>query len=270
MPQSSVIISVYRDVAALSLIIAALERQSHRDFEIIISEDGESRGMADFTAHLRTPLAWQHLTQPDQGFRKNRALNRAIHAAKSDWLIFIDGDCVPHDDFVAAHARHAAAGVVTAGRRIELGARWSAWLRADPHHLAQINRRSWWWWHLPALLRDRTKASELMLLPFVPDTSKRPINLVGCNFAAHRRDLEAINGFDEAYQAAGIGEDSDIDWRLAAHGARRINLKFAALQWHLDHPRSYAPSPANAQRLAANRQAAQLRPRLGLSKPTTD
>ncbi len=44
-----------------------------------------------------------HLTQEDDGGEKNIALNRAIVASKYEYLIFIDGDCVPFDDFIENH-----------------------------------------------------------------------------------------------------------------------------------------------------------------------
>ncbi len=266
MPHSSIIISVYRDTEALSLILAALQRQSLQNFEIIISEDGNDKSMANFIENVQSKLPLLHLTQPDEGFRKNRALNRAIAAANSDWLIFLDGDCIPHDNFVAAHTAYAGQGIVTAGRRVELGPEWSTWLRQNPEHLSALNHYHWWWTHMHSLSRDNIKGIELMLMPRFAASlfNTRAINLLGCNFAAHRRDLIAINGFDEEFRAAGIGEDSDIDWRLRRHNVRVVNVKFAAQQWHLYHPRHYSTSKENQMRLQQNQSADRVRPIHGI------
>lgn len=266
MPNSSIIISVYRDTDALSLILAALHRQSQQEFEIIISEDGNDRNMANFIENVACKFPLLHLTQPDEGFRKNRALNRAIAAASSDWLIFLDGDCVPHDNFVAAHTAYAGQGIVTAGRRIELGQQWTTWLRQNPEQLRTLNHYHWWWTHIRSLSRDNIKGIELMLMPrfAAPLFNKRTINLLGCNFAAHRRDLISINGFDEEYCAAGIGEDSDIDWRLRRQNVKIVNVKFSALQWHLYHPRHYSSSKENQMRLQRNQTADRVRPIHGI------
>ena len=48
-----------------------------------------------------------HLWQPDDGFRKCQALNHALVAARSDYVIFTDADCIPHRDFVAWHLKLA-------------------------------------------------------------------------------------------------------------------------------------------------------------------
>src|SRR5690606_40094222 len=49
------------------------------------------------------PVNVRHLWQPDDGFRKCEAMNMAIGAAASDYLIFTDGDCIPRADFVSTH-----------------------------------------------------------------------------------------------------------------------------------------------------------------------
>ncbi len=95
--------------------------------------------------------------------------------------------------------------------------------------------------------RDRVKNYESGLyLPFLQRlTIHRHIRILGCNFSAHRRDLELINGFNEDFQAAGTGEDSDIDWRLRRAGVMINNVKFSAIQYHLHHPKNYSTSGDN-------------------------
>jgi glycosyltransferase involved in cell wall biosynthesis len=95
----SVIVSVYKNVEALRVILDALEKQSVAVDEIIISEDGESREMEHFVATLHNNKI-KHIRQKDEGWRKNKALNNAIRNASSQYLIFIDGDVVPHPRFV--------------------------------------------------------------------------------------------------------------------------------------------------------------------------
>ena len=106
--KASIIISVYKNTQALYFVLESLRRQTILDFEIIISEDGEDKAMSDFVKNYDWFCEYQHLTQPDVGWRKNRALNRAILAAKNEWLIFIDGDCLVHRRFVEMHLRYAA------------------------------------------------------------------------------------------------------------------------------------------------------------------
>jgi GT2 family glycosyltransferase len=59
--------------------------------------------------------------------------------------------------------------------------------------------------------------------------------LVGCNFSLHKEDLVSINGFDMRYEAAGVGEDSDVDYRLRLAGVDIYNCFFKATQVHIYH-----------------------------------
>src|SRR5690606_2967461 len=103
LPNVSLIISVYKNTVFLDAVLKSVEKQTFRDFEIIISEDGESEEMAQYISQLKSDFPLLHLTQADLGWRKNRALNRAIQAAKAEWLVFIDGDCVMHPRFMEFH-----------------------------------------------------------------------------------------------------------------------------------------------------------------------
>ena len=47
----------------------------------------------------RQSFRCEHVWQEKQGFRRSRILNRAIAAARSEYLVFLDGDSVPHPEF---------------------------------------------------------------------------------------------------------------------------------------------------------------------------
>jgi len=254
--RAAIIISIYKDVEALDLILHALSLQTCGDFEIIVSEDGEDPAVAAYMA-TRLSSSIQHLTQPDIGFRKNRALNRAILAARSDRLIFIDGDCVPHPGFIESHLKVVAHGITATGRRVELGPDFSTRLRKHQLELADFVSPVNYLRSIPALKRDGTKNYEYGLrFPLLQRLFEtRAIRLVGCNLSIHRDDLLKINGFNEEYQSPGIGEDSDIDWRLQMAGVKIRNVKFSAVQYHLYHPRGYTVSDRNLQLLQESQQA---------------
>jgi len=245
---ASLIISVYKDTEALRLILASLPPRADAPLEIIVSEDGSDPGMAACVAELRRQRPdIAHLTQDDQGFRKNRALNRAVAAARSDYLIFIDGDCLPHRRFVQRHLACAEPGCVCVGRRVELGPWFSNLLRRRAWARRLIQRQ--WFYPLLALpmALDKVKNYETGLSSTLlnrANRNKQP-GILGSNFSCHRGDLIKVNGFNEAFLRAGIGEDSDVDWRLRAAGMRFKNLKFAAIQYHLYHGGPHAQSEEN-------------------------
>lgn len=268
---ASLVVSVYTDTGALGAILFGLAQQSRTDFEIIVSEDGCSKEMADFIAEVapRFPNL-VHLTQEDDGFRKNIALNRAIMHSRADYLIFIDGDCVPHCDFVRQHLEHGAPGVVCTGRRVELGPRFSRRLIEQPEYLTRLENP---WWYLllaPAIHVDGVKNYEVGLTSRWLHRGNKPTRIVGCNFSCAKADILAINGFNEDYRSPGIGEDSDIEWRLRANGTKIYNVKFLATVYHLDHPRRWQPSEVNEAIFATARNTKQIFCEHGISSHVSD
>ncbi|PJA98865.1 MAG: Chondroitin polymerase, partial [Ignavibacteriales bacterium CG_4_9_14_3_um_filter_30_11] len=102
---ASVIISFYKNIEYLNLVLAGFERQSENDFEIIIADDGSDENVIKQIEELSTEFPFRviHIWQEDKGFRKNKILNQAVVSSNSDYLIFIDGDCVPHSKFIEEH-----------------------------------------------------------------------------------------------------------------------------------------------------------------------
>lgn len=63
-------------------------------------------------------------------------------------------------------------------------------------------------------------------------------HILGCNFSLHKSLLEKINGFDENYEGPGLGEDSDIEFRLRLINAKFKSVRNLAVQYHLFHPKT--------------------------------
>jgi glycosyltransferase involved in cell wall biosynthesis len=104
-PLASLIISVYDNVPFLKAVLDSLKYQSDQRFEVIVSEDAEHAAMRQFLTSYSYTGSLFHLSQPDDGWNKNKALNRAAVFAHTDYLIFIDGDCVLHPRFMEYHIR---------------------------------------------------------------------------------------------------------------------------------------------------------------------
>ena len=139
--QSSLIISVYKNTSFLDAVLKSLWGETFQNFEVIISEDGDSEEMRDFLSQVKLPFPVSHLTQEDIGWRKNRALNRAIREAKSDWLIFIDGDCVLHPRFMEFHWKMAEKKFILAGKRVKLDPETSELLISGKVKPEEMNSR---------------------------------------------------------------------------------------------------------------------------------
>ena len=63
--------------------------------------------------------------------------------------------------------------------------------------------------------------------------------VMGCNFSVKKEGLLAVNGFDEDYVKASVGEYVDLELRLLACGYKLDSLKFKAIQYHIHHDSNY-------------------------------
>ncbi len=125
----TVIISVYKDVEALKLVLDSLNTQTYSNFDILISEDCQSDEMKTFLETYTSTINITHITQKDNGWRKNIALNNAIRNAKGEYLLFLDGDIVPYKNFVENHMKLATENRFLSGRRAEIGPFFSHLIR---------------------------------------------------------------------------------------------------------------------------------------------
>lgn len=246
--KASVIISIYGNTEFLQPVLDSLKLQTEKNFEIVISEDARHAHMKEFIDNYPFENDCQHLTHDDIGWRKNRALNNAIKAAKSDWLIFIDGDCVLHSRFIEMHLRYADSRFVLAGKRVKLDETTSSLLIQDISNLDQIQRVL-----ISRLIRGKGKMRFIEEGIFIPPDSllgfipriRRLNHLKGCNMSFSRKAIEAINGFDEDYVLPAIGEDTDLSWRFEAAGFRHKSLRNLAVQYHLWHAESWIDQSEN-------------------------
>ena len=121
--QASIIVSYYKNLSNLEIILHALNNQTAKNaFEVIVSEDDDDLSTKNFLNSIKANLHYTitHTSQKDEGFQKCKSLNNAIKISNSDFLIFIDGDCVPHKKFVANYLKCKKANVVLFGRRVVL------------------------------------------------------------------------------------------------------------------------------------------------------
>ena len=239
-PVLTLIIAVYNAVRYLEFIFEALRQQSFRDFEIIIADDGSGDEMKQCIERIRKEVSFpvQHLWHEDTGFRKNVMLNKAIDAAQTDYLVFIDGDCVPHHEFLHDHWAHRQPKTVLCGRRMNLSKQLTDRLTLEKILSGEFEKLS------PAVWFDGMMARSSNLEDAIRITSpvlrrilhRNRARILGCNFSIEKNILEAINGFNEEYQAPGIGEDTDVAYRLGLLHVQCITLRYLAVLYHLFHP----------------------------------
>lgn len=255
-PSLTVVVSTYEWPEALDVVLLALADQHDDDFDVVVADDGsgpETAGVVDQWRE-RGPFRITHVWQPDEGWRKSRVLNLGALAAAGEYLVFLDGDSIPRQSFLAGVRRAMLPGWFVASKRLLLSRalssrvlaeqlpvwQWSAarWILGAPHELFR---------------RDRERGRPGVLLPIrdrrrpwradQPDFTA-PYEAYGFCLGMWRTDFDSVNGFDLRFENWG-GEDEDIAARL-----RRLGLRCGwpgpkATMLHLWHEPKVGTMPSN-------------------------
>ncbi|OFZ65898.1 MAG: glycosyl transferase family 2 [Betaproteobacteria bacterium RBG_16_56_24] len=233
----ALIVTTYNRPVALAAVLEGCMAQTDTDFEVIVADDGSAQDTFDLVAayQARAPFAIKHVWQEDAGFRAAAIRNRALAATDAEYIMFIDGDCVPPPEFVAGHRRLAERGWFLSGNRMMLTQALTEEVLHDklPVHL----------WRAGDWLKARRRGQIERLLPLLrlPDIGwlrkkfpKRWQGAKTCNLSAWRDDLLRVNGLDESYTGWGL-EDSDLVIRLLRSGIYNKSARFSAPVFHLWH-----------------------------------
>lgn len=259
-PRLSLIITTYNQPEYLARVLAAVARQSVKPEEVFLADDGSDSRTAEVFSSWPTPpgIKTEHLWQKNEGFRRSRILNEAIARTTGDYLVFLDGDTVPHPEFIADHRRVLRQGAFLQGHRALVSRTGSVYFGSRDF---RRDRRDAFW-------RGQITGFKLAFRwprPWV--RQRRDLRGIrGCNLSLWRDSLVRVNGFNEAFVGWGR-EDSELAVRLMNLGVRRLDVRGWALCYHLWHPpASRAGLPANDQLLAEAQRSGILRCELGLAQ----
>lgn len=244
----TVIISTYNQPAWLEKVLWGYSRQTYRDFELMIADDGSREETADVMRRVcaESGLGLRHVWHEDRGFRKCEILNRAIAAASGDYLIISDGDCIPRADFVATHVRLAEPGRFLSGGYLKLPMALSERITPDDIRSGRATDSAWLrahgWRPGRRALRLLENGPAAALLDHLTPTRA---TWNGHNASTWKSELVAVNGFDQEMEWGGL--DRALGERLMNYGLRGVQIRHRAPVLHLDHPRPYR-SPEKIRR----------------------
>lgn len=237
---TSLIVATYDRPGVLELVLASLERQTYDDFDVVIADDGsgpEIKALVEAWGE-RAGRRVIHVHQDDLGFRKTIIANRAVAESGSDYLVFIDADCILHHRFMERHVLRRKPGQVLSGRRVMLDPELSARLSIDDIRTARFEKPAFWWKHAKA--HDRRNGLYAPALYGWRGGWSREYAILGSNFSLHRKDFSLVNGYDEAILGRGM-EDINLRTRLLNAGVAVRCISQEALQYHCHH--NAAPMP---------------------------
>ncbi|WP_150914433.1 glycosyltransferase family 2 protein [Marinobacter halotolerans] len=236
----SVIMTTYNSPEWLEKVLWGYSVQTHKDFEIIIGDDGSTGETRDVIDRLRseTGLTIKHVWQEDKGFRKCRILNKSILEVESDYVVFTDGDCIPRADFLEVHAKEARPSTYLSGGYHKLPMSTSETITRDDIVSGRCFQLDWLKAHG---LKKSYKNSKLTAGPLRAAVfnalTPTACNFKGSNGSAWLKDILAVNGFDERMPWGGL--DREFGVRLANSGVKPKHVRYNAIVIHLDHKRGY-------------------------------
>jgi len=233
-PSLSLVVAVYNRADVLELVFLSLLKQTFRDFEVVVADDGSGPEIAALLDRYRAEFDWPlvHEWHEDDGFRKTIVVNRAVTRASADYLVFADGDCILHRRFLERHHKRRHKGRVLTGRRVMLDGELTERLRSEDVRSGRIERPWFWLGHC-----GRNDCKHGVYMPFVfSPRNRRPRNyeILGSNFSLHKDEFVRVNGYDERIVGRGL-EDNNLCTRLINGGAEVKSIAFEAVQYHCFH-----------------------------------
>lgn len=235
----SIVISTYEWPEALDAVLYGLSQQSDDRFDVVIADDGSGPETADVVGRWLEVFGERlvHVWQPDDGSRVAIARNRGALAARGDYLVFLDGDCIPRRHFVRVFRASTHPGWFAAGWRLQLSPSLTERILTDD---ADAHR-----WSLARWLAPRTRREVTGLRALTPRDRRRvgrgelpeyhPHNRAyGFLMGVKRSDFELVDGFDTRF-VGWADEDVDLVTRLRRLGLRCGHAGPQATVLHLWH-----------------------------------
>ncbi|MGJ8734208.1 MAG: glycosyltransferase family 2 protein [Cellulophaga sp.] len=240
-PEISVIISTYNSVEWLKKVLWGYNAQTVNNFEVVIADDGSNDDTRNVINEFKKEVNYHinHVWHKDNGFQKSQILNKAIVESKAPYIIMSDGDCIPRKDFVEVHNNYKEEGYFLSGGYFKLPMNISKLISKEEIETNICFSIPWLKEHG---LKASFKNNKLRFVGFgakflnTITTTKATWN--GHNSSGWKKDILAVNGFDERMQYG--GQDRELGERLVNLGIKTKQIRYSAIVVHLDHPRGYA------------------------------
>lgn len=191
----SIIVPVYNRPQEVEELLASLCRQTVKDFEVVIVEDGSSLPCEDVCKRYENQLAIRYLTKPNGG--PSAARNYGAQHAQGDYLLILDSDIIAPDTYIEEIQNELAREEADAfGGPDAAHPDFSPIQKAISYSMTSF------------LTTGGIRGGKKKLDKFYP----RSFNL-----GVKREVFEALNGFDSTMR---FGEDIDFSIRIFANNYR--------------------------------------------------
>ncbi|MBU2542381.1 glycosyltransferase family 2 protein [Patescibacteria group bacterium] len=88
----TIVIPVYNRVHLLPLVLGSIKKQTYKNIEIIIIDDGSTEDMENIISYFKNSFPITYIRQENKGAPSAR--NRGLEEAKGEYVIFWDADVI--------------------------------------------------------------------------------------------------------------------------------------------------------------------------------
>lgn len=236
----SVIISTFNSPEWLAKVLYGFNTQTYRNFEVVIADDGSDERTKECLAVVQKEVFFpiRHVWHPDNGFQKTIILNKAIEASETEYILMTDGDCIPREDFIEQHVKHREEGYFLSGGYYKLPMDLSLQITKEDIYSGKCFDLNWLKKNGIAMSFKNNKLIANGLKSwFLNFTTPTTASWNGHNASGWKKDLVAVNGFDERMQYG--GEDREFGERMMNLGTKSKQIRYSTVCIHLDHARGY-------------------------------
>jgi len=244
----SVIIPTYNRPRALRLSLLSLAQQTLLPSEVLIADDGSGdetrKEIAMLQGELKHLFPIKHVWQEDIGFRKPRILNETVRQSTGDYLVFIDGDCMAHRDFVRSHVAMSSPDSILSGKRVDIGRKLTERLLEKGSPIVTLRPILVWDAIFGGEIKSRKVEEAIRIENGVLRRALHRDRITddgvwGCNFSLYKDLFYGINGCDEDFLDGSI-EDNDLGIRVLNQGNKLRSVRNFANIFHLWHKSSWS------------------------------
>jgi cellulose synthase/poly-beta-1,6-N-acetylglucosamine synthase-like glycosyltransferase len=232
----------------------------------VIADDGSKEETRALIAEREGEFGGRlkHVWHEDKGNRKAAICNEAVRSSEAPYLLFIDGDSVPHSRWIEDHRKGARAGRVLCGRRVKLGPVLSEEMNRE---IVSSGVLEAWFGRVfrSAVSGDTQRWSLGLRLPsgLCRVLHPRKRKLMGVNFSLPREAFERVNGYDENWSTR--RQDRDLDLRLNRGGFEMYPFLNRGVVFHMHHE-SRKPDAQTEDRVREEEKSDRVRCEVGLDR----
>lgn len=238
----SLIITTYNNPTALKKVTDSILTQIRLPDEVIIADDGSDKETAqvinEFSKIASFPLL--HVWHEHMGFRAAKIRNEAMKQSSGDYIILLDGDCVLNQYFISDHVLLSEKRCFIQGKRILVNRTAVAVFKYQhSNSILSLIRMT--------LTGGISNVHHLIRLPGSFNIKNKKLKgIKSCNMSFFKKDIIAINGFNEDFVGWG-NEDSELACRFFNYGLLKKVHPCMAICFHLWHPTNKTLKNRNKQ-----------------------